>query len=356
MLVSNSKDYLDETVKFMQFFEESPYTPFKTDPSYFLWKIVKNPILPGYIYLEKYENEVIGLLTITPKLIVVFGEILRAVEVGEALTHPDHRRRGFFVKAVKNITDYTLSQNISLLYGTPNRFSLAGSKKAGYADYPYSHIVQLTKYLVGFKQLIAFCKPQIGGRRQALLKFSESLKKQVFRPASSLYKSDLQIATENFEDLDDNLDGFWGQSRKNIGFFTLRDKSYLNWRFSLSPDKYKLFTAKRKHQVVGYIVTKITDNHGTKVGTICDYVAMNDSPNVFLNLLKHSQEYFKNEGVQFTRIWCFKHSPYFVPLASYGYSTDYERPVAIYTQSEAGKKILVNNAEWHFTIADCDHI
>jgi GNAT superfamily N-acetyltransferase len=356
MVFSLADKVLKETADFMKFFGGSVYTPTKNKSFYFSWKLRDNPFFKGYIYIERDDQKVVGLMTVTPKQVLAYGQIILAAEIGEALTHPDFRRKGIFTKASKACTDYAISQGCEIIYGTPNRFSLAGLKKLGYTVYPYSNIVQLQKCIIGIKQLALYAKQQPEGRLKALLNLFDSIYRQSVAYVKFKKNNHHQIKIKKIDQINFEIDGLWGKDRADFGFFTYRDPKYLNWRFHLNPDEYKIFIAQCADRSIGYMVTKITIDHGFKVATICDFIVVKDDSVVFCYLLQYCEKYFKGKGVRHIRVWCMRNSPYFQFLVSFGYTVGRERPVIIYSETETGKKILSNNAPWHFTIADCDHI
>lgn len=356
MKPKHSAALLEDTANFMNFFAISAYTPNKNTSAYFKWKIVNNPYLEGYIHLEKENSEVISSLTVTPKRISSFGQVVDAAELGEALTHPDFRRRGLFDKSAKKCTEYALRNKMDIIYGTPNRFSLAGMRKLDYLPYPFAEISNLRKHPIGVKQLLLLFKQQPEGRRQALVNLLKSYLAQLTtRKHFRIHWND-HVKIERSKEFKGDFDGLWKKDRSDYGFFTLRDANYLNWRFIENPDEYQIFTANDNGSLAGYIVAKVSTNDGFKIGTICDFISKDDEPEIFYRLLKHVEKYFKKIGVRHIRVWCSNNSSYFEELKNSGYTVSGNRPVIVCSDTEKGKKVLATDSKWHFTVADCDHI
>jgi hypothetical protein len=350
------EEILKETANFMNFFYGSPYTPFKNHPSYYSWKINENPYGIGKIFANKKDGQIINSITITPKRIVVSGNVMRACEFGEVLTHPDYRGKWLYVKAIKSAIAWAMDNDIDVIFGTPNRFSMVGAVKfAKFAIYPYGKVVELTKHTIGFRQLLTYLKPQKQGRRQAIKNLLESYSHQKSIIETEQFNS-YKMHIYDGKPIKSKLDGLWANSRKDFSFFTFRDESYLNWRFYNNPDDYIIFIAELSGEIVGYIVTKISIDYGFKVGTICDFVTKDDNLEIFRVLLSAAEAHLKKKVVRHIRVWSINNSPYFPEIVSFGYTEGVSRPVIIYLQTEAGKEILEKKSNWHFTMADCDHI
>jgi len=52
-----------------------------------------------------------------------------------------------------------------------------------------------------------------------------------------------------------------------------RKKEFLNWRYKNHPTrKYQIYTLKKNHELIGYIITKIHHLGKKKIGVILDYM------------------------------------------------------------------------------------
>ena len=57
------------------------------------------------------------------------GEHIIIAQSGDTMTDPDHRKRGLFTKLAKETYSYAGKNNISFVFGFPNKFSYPGFKK-----------------------------------------------------------------------------------------------------------------------------------------------------------------------------------------------------------------------------------
>jgi len=150
------------------------------------------------------------------------------------------------------------------------------------------------------------------------------------------------------------MDGLWGDSRKGYSFFSLRDGTYLDWRYFRHPDDYVVLTANEAGLVLGYVVVKASEFHGTVIGTVCDFVTWQDEVQVFAQLLCEAENYLRGAGVHYIQVICAETSAYFQVLSRAGYVVRRATPVIIFGGTELGRTLLQEKAKWHFTYGDSD--
>lgn len=332
-----------------------------TSKEYYEWKLFKNPYQQGKIYLERKEGIVVGSTTITPKKISIFGKELMAAEIGDTFTHPEYRRQGIFSRGVNACTRYAISQGIKVIYGTPNSQSLPGyQNKFGYPLCPFIKLNYMTKHRRNLLTAMKSIAKLILHRKAEPAKlFLRAMLKRRFSP-SSFSRSKVSARKKSFDvftvdKITDEIDGLWGSPR--YIFFTIRDKTYLNWRYFSNPDEYQIIVAKSGSDYLGYIVTKLSRNK--KVGTICDFITIDDRLDVFHILIEKAEQLLDKAGVYLIQLRCVDSSPYYQALLDQAYledGSDSRQPVIVYSGSDCGKTLLKTDAKWHFTISDSDNI
>lgn len=326
---------------------------------YYEWKINKNPFVKGLIYLEHHQGIVAGSFTITTKKISIEGEEIFAAELGDAFTHPDHRKKGIFIRGLNACIEYAKSHGIELIYAAaPNSqslpifinktsFSICSHVKLNYLEKPLWRILPLIKSVI--KKIIPGKSDTYLGHliKQSLYKIKPS---ELFK---GFNREDFDII--KISEMTDEVDGLWNSKRST--YCTVRDKEYLNWRYFENPDQYSVLAAKQDNKYLGYIVTKLSNDK--KIGAICDFITAEDRLDVFYFLLKMAEKELNREGVQWIRLWCVEDSPYYAVLQNIGYlphSAYYREVWAVLFNSERCKKILEQDARWHLTWADSDNV
>lgn len=98
---------------------------------WFDWKYEHNPYLdhvPMIVALD--EGTVIGTRPLFPLPVVADGEHSVALQPGDAMVHPDHRRRGVFTRMIEQTIE-RYSEDHPFYFSFPNHLSLPGHLKHG---------------------------------------------------------------------------------------------------------------------------------------------------------------------------------------------------------------------------------
>jgi GNAT superfamily N-acetyltransferase len=327
-----------------------------TGREYYEWKIGHNPYGAGTIYLEKRDDKIIGSATLTPKPFLVHGKSVRTVEIGDTFTHPEYRRQGVFTICAGSCVEYALHNGIQVIYGTPNSNSLPGyEKKLGFSQLQKVQLRCFTKvyrfFPILMKCFIKVCLIRNLNNQKALLK---RLCRQWFTSRPIRFKQHTYKIVE-LKELPDQVDGLWGDCR--FAFYVVRDSNYLNWRYFQNPDAYTVFAAIEQKKYRGYLILKYSSDDRT--ATICDFITHNDDPEIFKDLLEQAEACIKSKKVSYAQVYCPRYSPYAEVLKQYGYlddSSKRDKPIIIYTGTQAGKELLKEYNKTHFTLSDCDNI
>jgi hypothetical protein len=88
---------------------------------------------------------------------------------------------------------------------------------------------------------------------------------------------------------DERFDRLWPRCSGGYRAMIVRDQLYLKWRFSQRPDvEYRIAAAIRGSDVVGYMVTRCTDQNGQRWGYLVDFLVEERSASVFAMLVEHA--------------------------------------------------------------------
>ncbi len=332
-----------------------------TSKEYYEWKVLKNPYKQGKIYLERKQGIVVGSASITPKRILIGGKDLIAAEIGDTFTHPEHRRQGIFSRGVGACTKFALTQGIQVIYGTPNSQSLPGyQNKLGYPPCPFVKLSYMTKHRLSLLGIIrSIAKLVLRRKLDPFLLYLSAMSKQRFSRASFSCRKGT-VTEESFDiltvdEFTDEIDGLWGSPR--YVFFTIRDKTYLNWRYFENPDEYHAIVAKKDDNYLGYVVTKLSRDR--RVGAICDFITIDDRLDVFHLLIREAEKNLKKAGAERIDLWCVDNSPYYRALLDQAYCDQgpaSRRPIIVFSGSDYGKTLLKTEGKWHFVRSDSDNV
>jgi len=332
-----------------------------TSAEYYEWKILQNPYGQGNIYLERADGVVAGSATLTPKKVSMWGDEILAAEIGDTFTRPEFRRRGIFSRGVRACTQFGISRNIKLIYGTPNSQSLPGyQSKLDYPPCPFITLSYLTKHRQTLVPLMrSTAKLVLRGKLSPPDVPPSTILRQTFsrtarsRPGAPRRDESFEIVAA--DTVPDDINGLWGTPR--YIFCTVRDKTYLEWRYFKHPDTYQVLLCKEGDAYLGYVVTKVSNSR--KLGTICDFLTRDDRVDVFRALIGEAENVLADAGVHLIQLRCVAGSPYHQALLGHGYHDHGSggwQPVIIYAGSEYGRTLLETDARWHFTLSDSDNI
>jgi GNAT superfamily N-acetyltransferase len=100
--------------------------------AYFTWKHLDNPFGRSFILVATEGDKVIGLRAFMRWTWARNGEELQAVRAVDTATHPDHQGKGIFTKLTMAMVEQCKSENISIVFNTPNEKSMPGYLKMGW--------------------------------------------------------------------------------------------------------------------------------------------------------------------------------------------------------------------------------
>src|SRR5262249_52746706 len=130
----------------------------------------------------------------------------------------------------------------------------------------------------------------------------------------------------------------------------------INWRFFASPEPFRFYLVRREQRVVGYVVTKMTENRGEQVGSICDFVCKGDDENTAYTILYLALQELTNAGADYVELYCAEGNNYWNCVRRLGFRAISSIPIMVYAGTPIGRAIANGSGSWHFTLADCDAV
>jgi hypothetical protein len=155
---------------------------------------------------------------------------------------------------------------------------------------------------------------------------------------------------ERFEGLTTSASGFIRQHRS---------AHYLNWRFRSNPRRnYVVFTATDNGVLVGYLIVRITNIFGMRLGLIVDFVAKTDSQ-ANRNLVLGALAYFWDNDTTIAAAACFPNCLEYRLMRQSGFFVAPDKfrkhPFAVCVKEIATTGFaldLVNMDNWFFMLGD----
>jgi hypothetical protein len=318
----------------------------------FRWKIIDNYVRSGVINLIKDKDQIVSVLSITPKLLYFKGREHAVVELGDALTDPRYRRQGMFAFLDNKITKDALDMGFRFVYGTPNKEALPGHlKKANYKIIDGINVKSLVVPL-DIKPFIQkrgyWLIGNLAGSLFSTLVYGCYLVKKALS-----WSQAAQI--EEPENIPEGWNDFWMKSREACDFIFSRDREALTWRFFKNPNRYTFYVLKEKDQIVGYLAYRIVSVAEITAVVLADFFFLPGYEKGLKVLLFRVLEDALNANVATINTWCTQGSPYFRVLKKFGFIERGDVPVICF-QNDFASNLETSCRTWHFTVSDSDNI
>jgi len=246
--------------------------------------------VPNVLILQ-YENIVVGFLAGIAVNLCVEGKTLNMLWIVDYMTDPRHRGQG--AKLVKEAM-----HAFTTIAGFPNNSLGNLLKRLGVFN-----ICSLPLFVRPLNMNYAVGKFI---RNKYMIKIAGILLnlifELVFKPNLCQGVKDVSIIKAS--SFDEGIDRFWSQIHSDYHCIVVRNKEYLNWRFVACPLKlYTILFAKKRGEILGYIILRCAIQSGIKIGYIVDILAKQTQKEVTKCLISKAIENFRKENVDI--IMCY---------------------------------------------------
>jgi hypothetical protein len=182
----------------------------------------------------------------------------------------------------------------------------------------------------------------------------------VFASYPAIGKREFNLSEVN--EFDDRFTHLWKELAPVYKVAVIREREYLNWRYVSKPNNnYKIF-ALGNSEIKGYIVLKVFENNGVKIGSIIDLLAPRDST-ILNNMLESTFIYFNSSRVDL--VVCYHRDKFlsqFLSKAGFSVISDSDYGGAFSQMWLAGSnfcpqvhnKIFLNGLNWFVMMGDSD--
>lgn len=317
------------------------------------WMYNDNPAGRGRIWLAEHRGKMVGQYAIVPRVMNVAGEIIIGALSLDTMTHPDYRRHGIFESLAKKTYSQAAEDGIHVIYGFPNEFSYSGFiKKLGWFDICY--IPALVKVIHPENVMKTMLKARF------VTRFLTSGVKLMFKAISRKKEMPppVGLTITEVSSFDDRINNLWRNIAKEHKVGVVRNKEYLNWRYSKVPNvKYTIYLAEVSGEVCGYTVLRCLETQSLKSGIIFDIIAPLNQDKTIQSLVSKAIEHLKQEKADI--IYCrtvedrgyrriFKENGFIYSRFKLG------SRFAAYSSNQAMKIYLENSKHWFIQIGDSD--
>jgi len=256
------------------------------------WQYLQNPIGKGTV-IHAFDGEMpVGQTTSIPCKYQVFGKILTVTCTMASCVTPKYQGRGIIRQLRKRI--YQIDEGVPFSFSLPNKKNLYIFLK----DERYLLIPQ--QFLIRPLRISNY--------------FKNNLVKKILKPLDTIWKPRMrtsEVMIYNTE-LNEKFDELFKITSDKSCIRQVRSSEFLNWRYRHNPRRnYTIFIQKDElGNLNGYIIIRIVEIFGHKVGIIMDFIIKNkfNSKN---KLITRALEFFWENNVTFAMALCSNGFPEF---------------------------------------------
>jgi GNAT superfamily N-acetyltransferase len=328
-----------------------------TSPDYYSWKLAANPQGQGEIVLVLCDGQVIGSLTLTPRLMRYRGRLVNGAELGDAFTHVDYRRRGVYSRSIEECERIAQERGFEVVFGCPNEESLAAQVKLQFAlarsaDVRVMQKVRGTDYLKE-RAKARLSSDVLANAATALVRLDARIRSGILsrgRSASAL--SDMAFS----EVPNDLLEA----SCATADFSIVKSAAYLDWRYATNPDRYEIHGIEMSGAIRGAIVTKLVRDGSQSILAVMDLIADPLEPGVPDATAWAVEVLSERANADVCRLYAARSSAYFRAFRRAGFRERWGRmrltkPVTVYAGTSSGESLATGENRWQFSIGDSDN-
>ncbi len=315
------------------------------------WLYRNNPAGTGQVWVADHRGKLVGQYPIIFMQMKVGNELLKASQNIDLMTHPDYQHQGIFTALEQEALDALSKQGIHITVGFPNEAASPGHKKSGWYD--ISTMKVMVKPLNWKNTIRLKIKNRILSGFLAIVA-TLACDKMLFRTSAAPTVGGLAVT--QITSFDERFDRLWDRVSGQYPIMVVRNKGYLNWRFS-APDKhYLIFVAEKADEVRGYLVLRDMVLRNTKASVIFDMIA--ESEEVMYCLVSQAVKVCQRAGVNFIVYKLIANGTYHHVLRNNGFiSLPFMRGAhfcAYSSTTKITKTFLQNPKNWLVQIGDSD--
>jgi GNAT superfamily N-acetyltransferase len=317
------------------------------DKQLWQWLYHKGPAGPAIIWVAVIGQRIIGHSAVLPLYMKIGNQTCKGSLGIDIMVHPDYRRHGILASFRNSTYDYFTQNGISLTCGLVSDRILSIYRKLQTTE--VDELPLLVK-IVSWRDVLK-TRYKIPYWAGSLLGY---LWEHLIHRMPSLPETDIQI--EPVSVFDKRMDDFWRKASVIKPIMVVKDMKYLNWKYVEKPgNEYKLFIAKRKNEIVGYMVLTREKDKLTQ-GNIADFLTLPQENEGARALIAEAVRYFQKEGIALISCWMFKDTPYFNIMNKLGFIRKYSglRLGFRLRDPNLSKDFFVDPGNWYYVRADND--
>jgi GNAT superfamily N-acetyltransferase len=255
------------------------------------WRTFENPVGPALIFVaeEKETGRIVGHLAAISTDLKVGSFTRKGFFLIDSVVDPSHRGRGIHAVLTFAISKASCERDGGFGFGLPNDQAYLPTLKIGAVDlFTMSLLVKVLDWhkLLRARVRPAFLADGVGGLIQLFR-----------RRGKSSNCADLII--EEVTRFSVQADDLWGRISYRFPILASRRAVTLNWRYFERPDSpYSVFSISRTGQWQGYVVLRVVEKWGLRVGVLVDLFFDPECVMAGALLLHHAEQYLRSNGAE----------------------------------------------------------
>jgi GNAT superfamily N-acetyltransferase len=261
------------------------------DPEQWRWQVGENPFAPPVVWLAMApDGRAAGHYSLIRVPLWREGQRALGAFSVMSMVHPEFQRRGILKRL------YALADG---------EFDRLTSGRGAYMSFVNQNSFPVYTQTFGWKELDAplpvyfrILDPEkvvsryVGPR--ALRKLVAAAARPIAAAVFARRRSAVPVRTVNrFEQ---GADAVWDRLRSAVEIATDRRSDYLNWRYVTSPREYVIHAAGELDRRVAYVVSRLDEKFGQKLGYIMDVLAASGDEDHALAALQGACQHLQENG------------------------------------------------------------
>jgi len=252
------------------------------------WKYETNPFNPDrkpYILLLQKHQQLVGMYGRLFFPAIIDGTVQVVHHGCDLVVHPEYRGHGLSAL----LRDRDLIESV-IHFSWQNEASYRVARRDGTAGVAYRALVRPLDVSAMLHQVVG----DHWFSRAASSLINRALQ---YMPPVRLHTASSEVTVTRLSSFDDRFDRLWQRCGGGYRAMLVRDRRYLDWRFSQRPDaEYHIAAATRGSDLVGYMVTRCADRNRGRWGYLVDFLVEERSAPVFAVLVAHAVDDLRRQG------------------------------------------------------------
>jgi len=314
--------------------------------TYYDWQYMMNPAGQGQVFIAYDNGNPAGQFACIPCIYKFHGKPITIPLTVNLCVGPKYRGMGLMNRLIRRMHQFLSDQNSEFSVGVPNYASLRGHLSNGYVGLPLTLLVRPIRPSSYFKNKIV---------------------RDVAKPGDMIWKKAVVNGSQVVKlknSFDTRFDTLGEIHSKGKILIQTRSSIYLNWRYKKNPSRrYETIQfCDSNGLMTGYMVTRISDINGVKLGFILEFIA--NGLDTAKSLVYKTMEYLWNKNITFLIAATFPGNLEFKYLRKFGFFICPKRfrphpfllCLKIFDHNRQEFNILYDPGSWFFSIGDNDAI